>query len=57
MLAPLLIASLVTSMLMMLLGWVFDAVDAASDVGAACPWFPMGPSDASGVIKRDPVGR
>lgn len=53
MLAPLLIASLATCMLIMLLGWVPDGLDPGSDVGAACPLFPMGSSDASGVLKRD----
>jgi hypothetical protein len=57
MLAPLLIASLATCMLMMLLGWVFDSFDARSDVSAACHVFPMGSSHASDAPKRGPSAR
>jgi hypothetical protein len=40
MLAPLLLASLITSVLIMLAGWVHDRIAGASDVGASCPLYP-----------------
>ena len=41
MLAPLLVTSLVTCVLIMLAGWVRDRVEGESDVGATCPLFPV----------------
>ena len=43
MLAPLLIASLVACLLLMLVGWALDNVGRPSDVGASCPFFPITP--------------
>jgi hypothetical protein len=43
MLAPLLIASLATCVLMMLVGWVHDSLGGQTDVGETCPLFPISP--------------
>jgi hypothetical protein len=41
MLAPLLIASLTTCVLVMMAGWARDQFGGPVDTGAACPLFPV----------------
>ena len=49
MLAPLLVTSLVSCVLIMLAGWVHDAFAACSDGGDVCPLFPTSARRPGGV--------
>jgi hypothetical protein len=49
MLAPLLVASLVSCVVIMLAGWVHDTLAVTSDRGDVCPLFPASARRPGGV--------
>ena len=49
MLAPLLLAALISCLLIMLMGWVRDIVRSDTDAGDTCPLFPPSPNRMHGA--------